>query len=113
MSEATPADMALYGLTEAQFQRIVVAHLRSRGWLVFVVPDMRKTTAGLPDILALHVRCDELLAYELKRESGKPTPIQRAVLALLDNVPGVDARILRPSAWSALRDELDRRLSQP
>lgn len=93
-------------MSEREFQRIVVDGLRRRGWLVFVVPDMRKTLAGLPDLLCIHAGRDVLLAWELKRETGKPTPIQRGVLAILDGIPGVDARIVRPSDWPALSEEV-------
>lgn len=99
-------DEILTAMSERDFQKHVVDALRRRGWLVFIVPDMRKTTAGLPDLLCLHAGHTVLLAWELKRESGKPTPIQRAVLALLGGIPGVDARIVKPSTWPALRDGL-------
>lgn len=107
--DANGAQSAVWAsLSEKQFQAIVVAGLRQRGWLVFVVPDMRKTLAGLPDLLCLHAGRDVLLALELKTVKGKATPIQLAVLELMSRVPGVDARIVRPSDWSAILEELDR-----
>jgi hypothetical protein len=70
---------------------------------------MKLTRAGLPDIQAWHPSLPGLLlALELKRERGsKTTPAQTAALAHLETVPGVEARILRPSGWERLRDTLD------
>ena len=97
-------DVVLAAMSEREFQTVVVRGLRQRGWLCFIVPDMRKTLAGLPDLLCLHAGRDVMLAWELKTMKGKPTPIQSAVLALLDRIPGVDARIVRPSDWYALSE---------
>lgn len=86
----------------------VVEGLTRRGFTVWTVPDMRLTTAGLPDVLAYHpARAGLLLAWELKSEAGKPTDKQRRALRHLSTVPGVDARIVRPRDWPALRDALD------
>lgn len=107
VSDAQDPLRAVWGaMSEREFQAHVVRSLRRRGWLVFVVPDMRKTLAGLPDLLCLHAGRDVMLAWELKREGGKPTPIQRAILTILDGIPGVDARIVRPSDWPALSEEV-------
>lgn len=97
---------ALMALSERQFQAMLVAGLRERGWTVWVVPNMKLTTAGLPDVLAWHPsRPGVLHAWELKRERDyRVTPAQRAALAHLETVPGIDARIVRPSQWEALRD---------
>jgi hypothetical protein len=97
---------ALIALSEAQFQRIVRAALESRGWVVWVVPNMKLTTAGLPDLIFWHPdRPGVLHAWELKRERDyRVTPKQRAALAHLETVPGIDARLVRPSQWEALRD---------
>lgn len=100
---------ALLALSEAAFQRIVRAALENLGFVVWVVPNMKLTTAGLPDIVAWHPnRPGLLLAWELKRETGKPTTKQRAAIDHLSTVPGIDARIIRPSDWEAARDDLIR-----
>lgn len=101
--------VALLALSEARFQRIVVGYLRLRGWTCWTVPNMRLTTAGLPDVLAWHAGLPGLiLALELKRERDyRVTPAQTVALAHLETVPGIDARILRPSGWERLRDTLD------
>jgi hypothetical protein len=103
-SECHPA---LAALSEAQFQRIVRAHLTRFGYVVWVVPNMKLTTAGLPDILAWHPdRPGVLHAWELKGMRTRITDKQLAAYRHLQTVPGVDARIVRPSDWEALRDAL-------
>lgn len=99
----------LAAMSERDFQlRHVVDGLRRRGFVVWTVPDMRRTTAGLPDVLAYHPRIPGLLlAHELKRSSGRLTDKQRQALRHLQTVPGIDARIVRPQDWPRLRDALD------
>ena len=96
----------LDSMSEKAFQAMVVAGLRQRGYAVWTVPDMRRTTAGLPDIVALgpvnqrgHMR---LLMWELKSQRGRVRPEQRNVIAWLQLVKGVDARVVRPRDWQAL-----------
>lgn len=99
---------ALSALSEAEFQRIIVAHLRRLGFVVWVVPNMKLTTAGLPDLIFWHpVMPGRLFCWELKREQRAViSPSQQAALAHLQTVPGIDARIVRPSDWPDLRDGL-------
>jgi hypothetical protein len=102
------SDVLLDALSEREFQASVVEALKSRGWVVFSVPDMRRTTAGLPDLIFYHPNVPGLLlCWELKRSDGRPTRKQRARLAHLGTVPGVDARLVRPRTWPALRDVID------
>lgn len=68
---------------------------------------MKLTTAGLPDVLAINPGWDLMLAWELKTEAGKVTSAQRAALDTLGRLPGVYARVVRPSEWPALRDWID------
>lgn len=100
----------LRGLTERQLQALVRGALERAGFVVWVVPNMRLTTAGLPDLVFWHPdMTGRLFAWELKTETGRPTPNQRAAIDHLSTVPGIDARIVRPSQWEALRDDLIRR----
>ena len=64
--------------------------------------------AGLPDLLCYHVdRPGVLYCWELKRERRyRVSPKQRAAVAHLQTVPGIDARIVRPSDWATLSKEL-------
>lgn len=104
----TPVSEAISSLSEREFQSYVLEALHRRGWLTFVIPDMRRTNAGWPDVVALHAGRHVMLAWELKGEHTRVTPIQRAVITLLQDIPGVDARIIRPSMWPAVLEDLDR-----
>ena len=98
----------LASMSEKVFQAHVVDGLRQRGYVVFVVPDMRKSEAGWPDLAFWHPhRPGVLHVWELKTMRGRVTPKQALTLRCLASVPGVDARIVRPGDWAALRDALD------
>lgn len=94
-------------LTEREFQSNVVYGLRKRGWRVFIVPDMRRTEAGLPDLICIHANWDLMLALELKSETGRVRPEQRDVMAIMHQIPGVYAQIVRPSEWPGVLEWLD------
>jgi hypothetical protein len=88
-------------LTEAQWQERVVDLATWRGWRCFHVYDSRRSTAGWPDLVML--RGDRMLAWELKRDTGRATRQQLEWLAALSLIPGVDARVVRPSDWPAVQ----------
>ncbi len=96
-------------MTERQFQRIVEDSLRQRGYLVWHVADSRLMSAGLPDVIAVHpTRAPRrVIFWELKSQVGRVKPEQKAALAALEDVYGVDARVLRPSDWPAELESLD------
>jgi len=58
---------------------------------------------GFPDLLL--VRGERLLAVELKRDGGKPTPEQSEVLRLLSQA-GVTAMVWRPADWERIEATL-------
>lgn len=94
--------VVLGSMSEKQFQRYVVDGLKRRGWIVWVVPDMRRTAAGLPDIIAVHPTQvpRRVLFWELKTMRGRVRPEQKIALAALNDVYGVDARVIRPDDWA-------------
>lgn len=94
----------LDAMSEREFQKHVRESLEARGWLCFVIPDMRRTRAGWPDILAVLPGHPCLLAWELKTQTGHVRPDQETVLIALSDVPGVDARIVRPRDWLWLKE---------
>lgn len=98
-----PAAAPFLALSERAFQAIVVAGLKQRGYIVWTVPDMRKTTRGLPDVIAVHpTRVPRrVLMWELKTQTGRVRPEQKVALAALADVYGVDARVIRPADWLA------------
>lgn len=96
-------------MSEKAFQTHVVKALRGRGWIVWTVPNMRRTTAGLPDVLAVHPNGLCLLAFELKTVKGRVRAAQTQAIKCLSKVPGVYAAIVRPTDWPELLKELDYR----
>mgnify|MGYP001617671238 CR=1 FL=1 len=104
VSEGNPA---LLALSEKAFQRYVRGVLETLGFVVWVVPNMKQTRAGVPDLTFWHPNLPgRLFCWELKSSTGRLRPAQRDALAHLATVPGMDARIVRPSDWPALRDAL-------
>ncbi len=96
-------------LSEAQFQRQVKAVLSTLGYVVWTFPIMKRTTAGVPDLTVWHPnKPGRLWFWELKTEKGRVRPEQVISIAHLSTVPGVDARIVRPADWPALREGLIR-----
>jgi hypothetical protein len=94
----------LLAITEAQFQRQVKEVLKNLGYVVWTFPIMKRTTAGVPDLTFWNPnRPGRLHMWELKRERGRVRPEQAEAIAHLSTVPGVDARIVRPSDWETLR----------
>ena len=92
---------ALSGVvTEAQWQNTVVEAAQLLGWWVFHDHDSRKNQAGFPDLVL--IRPPRVMFLELKRETGKLTTAQGEVLGLLEDCPGVESRVARPSNWSSL-----------
>lgn len=104
---ATDTSQVILAMSEAQFQRQVRDALKRAGYIVWVFPIMKRTIAGVPDLTFWHPsKPGRLHFWELKREHGRVRPEQIVAIAHLATVPGVDARIVRPSEWPALRDAL-------
>ena len=92
---------ALSGVvTEAQWQRTVVEAAELFGWWVFHDHDSRRNQAGFPDLVL--IRPPRVVFLELKRETGKLTRAQSEVLGMLEDCPGVEVEVARPSNWSSL-----------
>lgn len=82
---------------EAAFQQAVVDLARWRRWLVYFVPDSRRSPAGWPDLVL--VRRGVMVAAELKSRAGRLRPEQRTWLDALDGVPGVRVYVWRSTDW--------------
>lgn len=96
MSARLTDQQRLYrAVTERQFQADIRALLATYGYRVHVVHDSRRSPEGWPDCLAASPNGD-VLALELKTETGRVTVAQTEWLALLNGC-GVEARVLRPS----------------
>lgn len=105
-------NIVLAGMTEKRFQALVRSGLEHRGFVVVVIPDMRRTMAGWPDLFCLHDDIPVLLALEIKTITGRVTVAQKSVLKNLARIPGVRAQVVRPTDWPKLRDEIDEMLSR-
>ena len=81
-------------ITEAAMQAAIKEAALRHGWLYHHAADSRWADAGLPDVLA--VRDDVLIAWELKRQTGRVKPEQAAWIAALERVMLVLPAIVRP-----------------
>jgi hypothetical protein len=73
-------------------------------WLHYHIRDAGRS--GFPALIA--VKGERLLALEVKRENGRPTPEQDTWLGALRRVPGVTAECVRPSDWGRVQTMLTR-----
>jgi hypothetical protein len=80
--------------TEDELQLYVEHLLGLHGWTWHHAGDSRRSTAGLPDIVA--VRAPRVLFAELKTAKGRPRAEQRVWLDELGNCPGVECYLWRP-----------------
>lgn len=109
-SDCTPDVLAPVwaAMSEAEFQAHVEDAFTKRGYLVWHVRDARLMRAGLPDVIAVHPTRVPRRVYffELKTATGRVSRQQRAAIAALSDVYGVDARVIRPADWQAVLGEL-------
>ncbi len=93
-----PRTDAVSGLvTEASWQATVVEAADLFGWYCYHNPDSRRSNAGFPDLVL--IRPPRVMFLELKRETGRLSPTQRDIVAALENCPGVEVHVARPSDW--------------
>jgi hypothetical protein len=93
-------------LTERQFQAQVVGLAKFYGWREYHTHDSRRSQPGFPDLVL--VRGEELIFAELKTEKGRVRPEQVEWMAVLEQVPGVDVFLWRPSDFDGLHGRLAR-----
>lgn len=105
--------------SEAAFMQTVTNLATHLGWRWYHAPENRPirmsngrvrkqhVVPGFPDLTL--VRDDELIFAELKTEKGQVRPEQVEWLAALENVPGVDTFIWRPSDFDDIHSRLSRR----
>ena len=93
-------------MTEAQLQQAIADLAGMYGWLYYHTFDARHSPSGFPD--AILVKPRRLVAFELKTETGRLTPMQAGWLGVLATIPGVEARLVRPSDLQDTADLLAR-----
>lgn len=83
--------------SERTFQATVVEHAQWLKWKVLATWGSRHSPAGEPDLRL--IRPPRVIFAELKTEAGLVRASQREVLALLEQCPGVETYLWRPSDW--------------
>ncbi len=93
-----------HAMSEKEFQAAVVGLARLRGWLVYHTLRSEGSAAGYPDLTL--VRPPRVVFIELKPQKGRPSAEQRHWLMLLEQCPGVEVHLFRPSEWDELVEVL-------
>jgi len=97
----TEQEKALRLIKEREWQNHVMKIASDLGWLYYHAPDnkpingrIQNITAGFPDLVL--VKAPRIIYVELKRETGKLSPMQEKWLYLL-RACGQEAHVWRPS----------------
>ena len=94
------ADIVASQMTEADHLEQVKAVALMCGWRLYHTFDSRRSAAGFPDLVL--VKPPRVVFAELKREKGKITVAQHMWFHDLDECPGVEVYIWRPSDWDEI-----------
>lgn len=87
-------------LSEAQFQQRILDLAALTGWRVYHHPDSRHaTTAGLPDLILLHMATGRIVFAELKKVDGRVRPAQAEFLKAAARDPRNEIALWRPADW--------------
>lgn len=97
-------------VSERDFQAQILHLARLAGWRSYHTFDSRRSTKGFPDLCL--VRPPMIVFAELKSETGKLRPEQREWLDALSRVPGVAAKLWRPSDFEEIQTMLCERTRQ-
>ena len=93
-------------ISEKDFQAQILQLAQLAGWLCYHSYDSRKSIGvGYPDLCMVRENrhgTASLVYLELKKEKGKVTKLQLWWLELLGEVPGVIAKVVKPSDWEAI-----------
>ncbi len=110
-------------VSEAELQATVCDLMDAYGWCwihnrpgrtrngSYVTPVSGSGARGWPDLFA--TRGNEAVAWELKRMKGRTSTGQIDWLARLDLIPGIDARVIRPSDLDWIEERLKPDPAQP
>jgi VRR-NUC domain len=91
-------------VTERDLQDQVLALARIFGWKVFYPWTSVHSAAGWPD-LAL-VKAPRFVVAEIKTQRGRLTAAQRDWLEELEDYPGIEVFVWRPSDWPQIVEVL-------
>ena len=105
---------SLAKLSERDFQRAVIEYAKQHDWLEYHVDRTATRTKaggyrplgppGFPDLTL--VRAGDMVAAELKKQSGSTTPEQRKWLAVLGEVEGIEAVVWKPDSAAEILERL-------
>jgi len=100
------------GELEKDFQKRVFEYAKLNGWRVYYITDSRRASmAGYPDLTMWHDGMKRLVFAELKRDIGRTSLEQEAVLRELANLsPWVNCEVFvwKPSDWDEIVSTLAR-----
>jgi hypothetical protein len=99
-------------VTEKDFMAQVVRLARITGHKVYHTHDSRHSAAGFPDLVIVRHHMPRPLFVELKSNTGQLTEDQWGWRLVLENVPGADYRLWRPTDWDEIEATLTRRFVQ-
>ena len=94
------ADIVASQMTEADHLEQVKAVALMCGWRLHHTFDSGRSAAGFPDLVL--VRPPRVIFAELKRQNGRVTIPQHLWFHDLDECPGVEAYIWKPSDWNEI-----------
>ena len=104
LRKGQPAPMA-----EHVWQAAVMRLLKDAGYMVYHTFDSRRSPSGFPDIVAVHKTPGrELLAIELKTDTGIVSEAQQAWLTALAGCTGVVSEVWRPADLDRIVEVLRR-----
>lgn len=87
-------------MTERDYQDLIISAAKTFGWTCYHTYLSRRSEPGFPDLCL--VKPPTLIFLEVKTEHGRVGPRQAHWIAILGAVPGVIARIVRPSQFSEI-----------
>jgi len=96
-------------ITEKQFRQQVIDMAKMFGWKCYFTWASIHSPRGIPDLVLC--RPPRLVLAELKTMKGKVTPHQQEWLDLLEQCPGVETFVWRPSDWDEIVAVLQREVS--
>lgn len=83
-------------VTEKAYMQQIIDLARKCGYYCYHCHDSRRSMPGFPDLMII---ADRIIFLEVKTETGKLSPEQRAVIHRLRSA-GCLAMVVRPSNWS-------------
>jgi hypothetical protein len=88
-------------VTEAAFQRTVMALFRLHGWRLWHNHVAWRSEAGWPDLVAVHP-AHGIVFLEVKTDAGRVTAAQESWLDALE-AAGARVHVLRPRDWNVIQ----------